>query len=118
MIILPIKKKWFDMILSGEKKEEYREIKPYYIARFVKWLGFPKSEEKTVLQLMRETESIKPREIEFRNGYSADSPSFIAKCTIKIGAGREEWGAEKDKEYFILTIHKFERKREEHHDKK
>lgn len=29
MLILPIKRKWFDMILSGEKKEEYREIKPY-----------------------------------------------------------------------------------------
>ena len=26
MIVLPIKKKWFDMILSSEKKEEYREI--------------------------------------------------------------------------------------------
>ena len=25
MLTLPIKKKWFDMILSGEKKEEYRE---------------------------------------------------------------------------------------------
>ena len=33
-LILPIKKKWFDMILSGEKKEEYREIKPYYDTRF------------------------------------------------------------------------------------
>ena len=36
MLILPIKKKWFDMILSGEKKEEYREIKPYYTSRFSK----------------------------------------------------------------------------------
>ena len=26
MLVLPIKKKWFDMIASGEKKEEYREI--------------------------------------------------------------------------------------------
>ena len=34
MLILPIKKEWFDMILSGEKKEEYREIKPYYERRF------------------------------------------------------------------------------------
>ena len=34
MLTLPIKKKWFDMILSGEKKEEYREIKPYYEKRF------------------------------------------------------------------------------------
>ena len=33
-MILPIKKKWFDMIKSGEKKEEYREIKPYYATRF------------------------------------------------------------------------------------
>ena len=28
MLILPIKRKWFDMILSGEKKEEYRDITP------------------------------------------------------------------------------------------
>ena len=34
MLTLPIKKKWFDMIKSGEKKEEYREIKPYYVSRF------------------------------------------------------------------------------------
>lgn len=27
MLTLPIKKKWFDMIVSGEKAEEYREIK-------------------------------------------------------------------------------------------
>ena len=26
MLTLPIKKKWFDMIRSGEKNEEYREI--------------------------------------------------------------------------------------------
>lgn len=34
MLTLPIKKKWFDMILSGEKKEEYREINDYYRVRF------------------------------------------------------------------------------------
>lgn len=26
MLTLPIKKKWFDMILSGEKREEYKYI--------------------------------------------------------------------------------------------
>ena len=45
MLTLPIKKKWFDMILSGEKKEEYREIKPYYDSRFYHIKAFPK--EKT-----------------------------------------------------------------------
>ena len=32
---LIIKKKWFDMILSGEKTEEYRDIKPYYNLRLI-----------------------------------------------------------------------------------
>lgn len=36
MLVLPIKKKWFDMIAAGIKKEEYREIKPYYVKRFEK----------------------------------------------------------------------------------
>jgi len=27
---LTLTKNWFDLILSGEKKEEYREIKPYW----------------------------------------------------------------------------------------
>lgn len=34
MLTLPIKKKWVDMIIDGEKEEEYREIKPYYNSRF------------------------------------------------------------------------------------
>ena len=34
MLTLPIKKKWLDMIASGEKKEEYREITDYYDTRF------------------------------------------------------------------------------------
>lgn len=36
MLILPTKGKWFNMILSGDKREEYREIKPYYTTRFKK----------------------------------------------------------------------------------
>ena len=43
MLVLPIKKKWFDMILSGEKKEEYREIKPYYDSRLNKKVNFCES---------------------------------------------------------------------------
>lgn len=86
MLILPIKKKWFDMILSGEKKEEYREVKPYYEARF------------------RIFEDKAERIIMFRNGYGKGSPSFIAKCTLSIGKGKEEWGAEKGKQYFVLAV--------------
>jgi hypothetical protein len=84
MLILPIKKKWFDMILSGEKKEEYREIKPYYTSRFPS--GF------------------KSFYVMFRNGYSKNSPSFIAVCTLSIGFGHPEWGAEPNKKYYVLHI--------------
>lgn len=108
MLTLAIKKKWFDMILSGEKKEEYREIKPYYISRFKTVIGISECNDKDFLAIIRvcmiTNGSTKPFEIMFRNGYSKNSPSFIAKCTLSIGTGKEEWGAEKGKEYFILSV--------------
>ena len=104
-LILPMKREWFEMELSGEKKEEYREIKPYWIVRVLKWLGWPKSEEKKAIELLSATNNLIPREVLFRNGYSASCPSFIGMCTVRIGTGREEWGAEKDKKYFVFTIH-------------
>lgn len=27
------------------------------------------------------------------------------KCALSAGTGKEEWGAEKGKQYFILTVH-------------
>lgn len=59
MLTLPIQRKWFDMILSGEKKEEYRDIKEYYETRFQNLFGaltvhsvsaFSDNEEYTLLQ--------------------------------------------------------------------
>lgn len=32
-MILTIKRKWLEMIRSGEKKEEFRELSPFYAAR-------------------------------------------------------------------------------------
>ena len=32
---LPLKKEWYNMIESGIKKEEYREIKPYWCNRLL-----------------------------------------------------------------------------------
>lgn len=111
MITLPIKKKWFNMILSGEKKEEYREIKPYYTSRLANLfcINTTRSEYhsqniKNFLQSEYATKNI-CKEIMFRNGYDKDSPSFIAKCTLSVGTGKEEWGAEKGEKYFVLTIH-------------
>ncbi len=91
MLTLPIKKKWFDMILSGEKKEEYREINVYYQSRFDKYAptgGWPPEEFSIIL----------------RNGYSKNSPSLKCEVTVQVGNGKEEWGAEKDKFYYVLKI--------------
>lgn len=95
------------MILSSEKKEEYRENTPYYETRFMNLFGvifcggtWIKCSEIG----LSECENDEVQEIMFRNGYNKNSPSFIAKCTLSIGAGKEEWGAENGKEYFILTV--------------
>lgn len=94
MLILPIKKKWFDMILSGEKEEEYREIKPYYETRF-KTIGILDRYGLPTLNRVN---------VMFRNGYSTNAPTFTANVSIDIKVGREEWGAEKGKLYYVLAI--------------
>ena len=40
MLIFPLKKQWYDKIKSGEKKIEYREVKPYWSGRFSKEFEF------------------------------------------------------------------------------
>ena len=79
-------------------------MKPYYTSRFVKALGFPGSEREDVKQLLSRMEALKSLKIVFRNGYSASSPSFIADCYISIGQGKQEWGAEPGKDYYVLKI--------------
>ncbi len=105
MLTLPIKKKWFDMIKSGEKKEEYREIKPYYTSRFSK-LYFVFNHELTEreMEYLMIPEDYMIFDVVFRNGYSKKSPQI--KCKVKIfeGIGKEEWGAEPNKLYYVLKI--------------
>lgn len=89
-LLLHIKKQWYDMILSGEKKEEYRAFRTYYQRSFEGLGLYP-------------TDNCE-RYILFRNGYSSDSPQFVARCGIGIGEGKPEWGAEEGEMYYILKI--------------
>lgn len=107
MLTLTIKKKWFDMIISGNKKEEYREISDYYCARLQNHFGVTLidvggEKYKLVQPKIKRRDEVK--EIIFRNGYSKKSRAFIAKCKLRIGTGKQEWGAEPGKRYFILDI--------------
>lgn len=107
---LTIKKKWFDMIRSGEKKEEYREIKPYYDTRFMNAFGFILVGGQMVYgeNVPEEIRQPWPVPIIFRNGYRADSPRIKCMCNIRFGTGKEEWGAVPGEVYYILEIKEVE----------
>lgn len=85
MLTLPIKKKWFDMICSGEKKEEYRELSAYFERRLQKYVG-------------------QTLNFALRNGYSLKSPLILCQGIVDIGFGNPEWGAESGKLYYVLKI--------------
>lgn len=43
--------------------------------------------------------------IHFTNGYGKDKDSFVIECDgISIWKGKECWGAEKDKFYFVISL--------------
>lgn len=94
MLTLPIKKKWYDMILSGKKNEEYRDIKPYYQRRF------------QTIGLLNEKGSatFRTADVVFRNGYAKESPEFRARVTLRKKGGRREWGAVQGQKYYVLLI--------------
>ncbi len=73
-----------------DSNKNSRELKKYYHTRFKKIFGLDYKD--------------KTAEITFRNGYRVDSPGLKCKCKLKIGQGKPEWGAELNKEYYILEI--------------
>jgi len=126
MKVLPLilKKKWFDMIVSGEKKEEYREIKPYWIKRLID-INHPeeeKDENKTIPEdIIFDLKNHPWQDVlkgyyskfkEFdtvsaRHGYSKNCPLVEWKHKrIRIGRPNSIWCSEAyaDKDYFILEI--------------
>lgn len=87
---LNLKKKWFDMVLSGEKKEEYREIKPYWTKRLKDFL-------------VKKTFDT----ITFSNGYTKNRPQFeIELKEIVFEVGNTYWGADYGKEYYVFKLGK------------
>lgn len=93
------------MIVSGEKKEEYREVSDYWTKRFVHLLGESEDHAKIVLDNLKAGRVSKECEVMLQNGYSQDgSPQAIAVVTISIGKGIAEWGAAENTEYFVLKI--------------
>lgn len=111
MLVLPITKIWFEKIISEEKKEEYRDLKPYWTKRFMNilapyWKDFEHGEKFFEEECRAGWYADEPFAVLFRNGYSADAASFEAEVCLRIGTGKPEWGAEEGKEYYVLEIRK------------
>lgn len=106
MLTLPIKREWLERIRSGEKKEEYRQLSPYYAARFKRFLGmeFIHASQAQVERVLRAWGSVPFKDIILRAGYSAFAPATMISGYITISTGRPEWGATEGEEYYVLHI--------------
>lgn len=95
---LTLKKQWFDMILSGEKTEEYREIKRHWIQRLCNELEYENNSSWDAVFKKYDW-------VEFTNGYNKNSPRVTLECKgIEIGMGFTDWGAIVNEEYFVIKI--------------
>ena len=105
--ILPLvlKGKWYDMIASGEKREEYRLATEYWQLRFFNWNATVTAE--------------KPPVVEFRRGYAKNAPRMAFWCLgLETPGGlspyafvsfddrckprHPEWGEPANAHFFIL----------------
>ena len=99
--ILPLvlKGKWYDMIATGEKKEEYRAHSKYWRIRFHNWDRAFNARNTPV--------------VEFRRGYSKDAPrmafwtfgidtvSGLRPYAYTAGARHPEWGEPEEPHLFV-----------------
>lgn len=106
--ILPLvlKGKWYDMIASGVKREEYRLATRYWRIRLKNWDEASSRDGKTPI-------------VEFRRGYAKNAPRMAYWCfglptasglkayayvdaTVESG-GRPEWG-EPEEPHFVIRL--------------
>lgn len=123
---LTIKKKWFNLIDAGYKLEEYRELKPFWVKRFIDWSEYPKEtpdEHKYISEnivydieqghspadvLRSYFSKVKEfDQVHLVNGgnFHPIHPNVTLECKgVEIHEGRPEWGAEPGKKYFVIKL--------------
>lgn len=118
---LSLKGKWFEMTDCDNKSEDYRDITPYWWARLVyqqekvcSYLGITELpiNEYCLTRIIKNKTTINM--IAFNQftynimtlGYPKSTDASRIKIFehkgIEIGCGKEEWGAEPNKLYFII----------------
>lgn len=115
---LPLKAEWYRMIESGEKTEEYREIKPYWLKRLLRsdWptpnkkidnfcASFYCNNKNALTRHLRSGNFIAApyTHIRFHYGYTKRTMFYKIRKII-IGRGKPEWGAPLDRYVFIIEL--------------
>jgi hypothetical protein len=111
---LPLKKEWYEMIESGIKTEEYREIKSYWVQRLTRY-GNDKLNGRLYAEFMSSSPEVLKYNIEqglmtfadythvkFSYGYTKRTMTFEIE-SISIGRGNPEWGAPAE-DVFIIKL--------------
>lgn len=128
---LVLKKKWYDMILNGEKKEEYREIKDHYFNMFFNHDKNLFARDKEVFRSVNKfivneliyslvngnKAYIEKRDYQlqmrlkeyesvvFYLGYSKDRPTMEFEFKgIEVNRGNTRWGANRESFYFVIKL--------------
>ena len=119
VLTLTVSKQWFDMIVADEKTEQYREIKPYLVARLfqnnsnivdMKYLASCFEGRTDLLKKYIDAQRIVLKQythVLFINGFRKDSPR-IEKEIESISIGKPKKGLCPDKwlntEFFIIKF--------------
>lgn len=123
ILYLPLKKKWFDMIKSGIKKEEYREINKYWCRRLYECYTDKPGHYGQCQTFNQPTDRYEFScpchecdmgrlknfdKVVFTLGYpkADDKERHIEfdNPVITIGKGKPEWGADEGKDYFVIIL--------------
>lgn len=117
VLTLTVSKQWFDMIVAGEKTEEYREIKGYWVRRIFD-ISNMNADADTYAWALQENIIISRESffeyhskgfthVLFINGYRKDSPRIEKEIeSITIGKPKKELCPDKwlDTEFFIIKF--------------
>lgn len=105
-LTLSLRRPWFDLIKSGVKLEEYREMKECWYKRLCRetnpncpWLNPMRSIH---FEIRKDFDTLVftlgyPRKDDVTRRLVFKNPK------IRIGTGKPEWGAQPGKTYFIIT---------------
>ena len=92
LLHLPLKREWYDMIASGEKREEYRDHKPYWNVRIQNAIA-----------------ESKPIVAAFSLGRHRATMFFdVSAIKAVCGSNHPEWGEPKDLHYVIALGERIE----------